>query len=539
MGSMGDDAHPDYDVLIVGAGLSGCYSLYRMREQKLKTKVLEAGSGPGGTWYWNRYPGARFDCESYSYGFSWSQEVLDEFDWTEHFAPQPETERYINFVCDKFGLKEDMQFETRIQSAQFLEGSRIWQLNDDKGRTYTSRWLITGMGVLSNPTLPNLPGVSDFKGTAYHTARWPAEPVDFTGKRVGIIGTGATSIQAIPEICKTVGDLTVFQRTPNWAIPLHNKKIAPDEMKKIREGYPELFRRCAETKMSFIHEAGNKKTTDATAEERELFWEDLYGQPGFGLWVSNYTDIGLDKAANKLISDFVEKKIRQRVHDQKTADMLIPKNHGFGTRRVPMETHYFEAYNQPNVHLVDINATPIERITEKGVKTSEGDFEFDMIIYATGFDAVTGAFDAVSFTGMDGVTLKETWNGGPKTYLGLTAEHFPNMFMIMGPHQMYGNIPRSIEFAVEWVSNCIEYCRAHDVTWVEAKGDGVEMWTNHVHEVAKGLLSNEIDSWMTGVNKNVAGKQKRTIARYSGSAQEFRRVCNKVADDRYNTMLLA
>lgn len=259
----------------------------------------------------------------------------------------------------------------------------------------------------------------------------------------------------------------------------------------------------------------------------------------FGLWVSNYTDIGLDKAANKLISDFVEKKIRQRVSDQKTADMLIPKNHGFGTRRVPMETHYFEAYNQPNVHLVDINATPIERITEKGIKTSEKDFEFDMIIYATGFDAVTGAFDAVSFTGTNGVTLKDTWDGGPQTYLGLTAKSFPNMFMIMGPHQMYGNIPRSIEFAVEWVSNCIEYCRAHDVTWVEAKGDGVEMWTNHVHEVAKGLLSNEIDSWMTGVNKNVAGKQKRTIARYSGSAQEFRRVCNKVADDRYNTMVLA
>jgi cation diffusion facilitator CzcD-associated flavoprotein CzcO len=430
MGSIGEASKADHDVLVIGAGLSGCYTVYRMRQQKLNVKCIEAGSGVGGTWYWNRYPGARFDSESYTYGFSWSPEILKEWDWTEHFAPQPETERYLNFICDKFGLREDIQFNTRIRSARWLDDKTIWQLTDTDGNTYTSRFLITGMGVLSNPTLPNVPGVPDYKGEAFHTARWPKEPVSFEGKKVGIIGTGATAIQAIPEIAKTVGHLTVFQRTPNWAIPLHNAKISKEEMESIRKGYPELFERCLKTRMCFIHDANPDSIWDASDEQREKLWEELYAQPGFGLWLSNYKEMLVDHSANKLVSDFVAKKIRQRVHNPETADLLVPKGHGFGTRRVPMETFYYEAYNRPNVRLIDLNNSPIEKITEKGLKTTKEDFEFDMLIYATGFDAVTGAFDAIDFEGVDGVKLLDRWSEGPKTYLGMTVQGFPNMFMV-------------------------------------------------------------------------------------------------------------
>ncbi|KAK5175838.1 uncharacterized protein LTR77_000978 [Saxophila tyrrhenica] len=570
MGSIGNSQQPEHDVLVIGAGLSGCYSLYRMRELGLKSKCIEAGTAVGGTWYWNRYPGARFDSESYSYGFSWSPEVLAEWNWTEHFAPQYETEKYLNFICDKFNLREDIQFNTRIQSAKFLDDERrMWEVTDTSGNVYTSRFLITAMGVLSNPTLPNVPGVSHYKGEAFHTARWPKDHVSFEGKRVGIIGTGATAIQAIPEIAKNVGHLTVFQRTPNWAIPLHNAKISPEEMADIRAGYPEMFEKLQKTRMCFIHDSNPDSIWEASPEQREELWEHLYAQPGFGMWLSNYKEILVDHKANDLVSEFVAKKIRQRVKDPETAELLIPKNHGFGTRRVPMETSYYEAYNRPNVRLVDLHSTPIERITEKGLRTKsvkegvEGEeYDFDMLIYATGFDAVTGAFDAIDFIGTDGKKLKEKWEEGPKTYLGMTLKAMPNMFMvshlpsttadnslgltaniwlyqIMGPHQAYGNIPRSIEFAVDWVSNCIEHLHKNGLTRIEAREEGVKQWTEHVHQISEGFLSNEIDSWMTGVNKNVAGRQKRIVARYNGSAVEFRQRCRDVAARGYDSFDLA
>ena len=433
-------------------------------------------------------PGARFDSESYSYGFSWSPEILEEWDWVEHFSPQPETENTltlsaISLVCERIS-------SSKLGSSQlkYFDDKRIWQLTDESGKTYTSRFLITGMGVLSNPTLPNVPGVSDYKGVAFHTARWPKENVTFESKRVGIIGTGATAIQAIPEIAKTAGSLTVFQRTPNWAIPLHNGKISKDEMAEIRKGYPELFERCLQTRMCFIHDANPDSIWEASEAERQQLWEHLYGQPGFGMWLSNYKEILVNNDANKLVSDFVANKIRQRVHDPETAETLVPKNHGFGTRRVPMETFYFEAYNRPNVRLIDLLKTPIERVTEKGVKTSQEEFEFDMLIYATGFDAVTGAFDAIDFTGVNGVKMLKHWEDGPLTQLGMTVHGFPNMFMIMGPHQAYGNIPRSIEYAVDWVSNCIQHLRANDFTRIEATEQGVRDWTEHVHKISEGLL---------------------------------------------------
>ncbi|KUJ21444.1 FAD/NAD(P)-binding domain-containing protein [Mollisia scopiformis] len=537
MGSIGGQ-QPDYEVLVIGAGLSGCYACYRMRKLGVKVKVLEAGSSVGGTWYWNRYPGARFDCESYSYGFFFSQELLDEWKWSEHFAPQEETEKYIRFICDKYQLWKDMQFNTSVIKANWESEARCWKLIDQDGHEYTSRFLITGIGLLSNPTLPNIPGVRDFKGQAFHTSRWPKDVANFEGKNVGIIGVGATAIQIIPEIAKTVKNLTVFQRTPNWAIPLHNAKIGEEEWETIRKGYPELLKKIDGTRLSFMHEGINDSIWDATPEEREAFWEYMYAQPGFGFWVSNYKETLVDRKANALVSEFVAKKIRQRVKDPATAEKLIPKTYGFGLRRVPMETFYYEAYNQPNVHLVDLLETPIECITEDGLKTSREDFKLDMIIYATGFSAITGAFDAIDFRGIDNHALLDEWKEGPRTYLGLTVQHFPNMFMSIGPHQAYGNIPRSIEYAVGWISDCIEYLRNHDITYIEAKEQGIVEWTNHVHDLGQGLLSNEVDSWLTGVNKNLAGKQKRIIARYSGSAVDFRKSCNAVASTHYDTFKL-
>ncbi|KAF6800223.1 phenylacetone monooxygenase [Colletotrichum sojae] len=528
----------DYDVLIVGGGLSGIFSLYRVRELGLRVKVLEAGSAEGGTWFWNRYPGARFDSESYSYIFSFSQEVLDEWDWKEHFSPQTETLRYIQFLTKKFDLKKDMQFDTRIKSAHYQQQSSSWLLTDTNGNTYTCRYLVTAMGILNEPTLPDIPGVGDYKGEAWHTARWPGDGATLEGKRVGIIGTGATAIQTIQEIVKTVGSLTVFQRTPNWTAPLRNAKISPEEMQDIRRRYPEIFRQCLDSYSCFIHVGDTKSVFDMSEEERTKHWEELYALPGFAKVLGVSGDIYTNREANRLYSEFHAQKIRQRVNDPVVAEKLIPKNHGFGTRRVPLESGYYEAFNRPNVRLVDLTEDPIDRITPKGIKTKKQDFEFDVIIYATGFDAVTGSFRAVDFQGVGGTQLHDVWSEGIQTFLGLTVKDFPNMFMIMGPHQMFGNIPRSIEYAVEWVADFIQYARDHNITSVEATDEGMRLWTEHVWKCGEGLLANEVDSWMTGVNKNLAHKQKRSMTRYNGPAPGYRKRCDEVKARQYSDFVL-
>ena len=527
-----------YDAIIVGAGISGLYQLYRLRELGLRVLVLEAGTGVGGTWYWNRYPGARFDSESYSYAYSFSKELLAEWDWTEHFSPQPETLRYLNHVADRFGLRRDIRFRSRVGTAHFREETRNWDLTLEDGSRFRSRFLITAIGVLSAPVMPRIAGVESFKGQSFHTARWPHEPVSFEGKRVAVVGTGATGVQTIPEVAKTAGHLTVFQRTPNWCTPLHNRKIDSAQMAAIRAGYPEMFKRCQETFACFVHTPDPRGTFEVTPEEREAFFEHLYASPGFGIWQGNFKDILTNRDANTAISDFVARKIRQRVKDPSVAEKLIPKNHGFGTRRVPMETHYYEVYNQPNVRLVDLRETPIERITEKGIKTSGAEYEFDIIIYATGFDAITGAFDRIDIKGANGLRLKDKWAGGPRTYLGVMVEDFPNMMMLMGPHTALGNIPRSIEYNVEWVTGLVRHARDHGLTRIAATTAGVASWTDHVRSVGAGLLSNEVDSWMTGINTNIDGKNTRIIARYSGSAPAYRARCDAVAAEGYRELAL-
>ena len=522
-----------FDAIIVGAGISGLYQLHRLRALGLRVKVLEAGTGVGGTWYWNRYPGARFDSESYSYGYSFSQELLDEWDWSEHFAPQPETLRYLNHVADKFDLRRDIQFRSRVATAHWQEASLAWNITLEDGSHVSARFLITAIGPLSAPIMPRIDGVDSFLGEAFHTARWPHEPISFAGKRVAVIGTGATGIQTIQEVAKTAGHLTVFQRTPNWCAPLHNGKIDAAAMTTIRAGYPEMFQRCRETFACFLHTPDPRSVFDVSDAEREAFFERLYAERGFGIWQGNFRDILMDRKANALISDFVARKIRARVHDPATAAKLIPTNHGFGTRRVPLETKYFEVYNQPNVRLVDITETPINAITPTGLQTSDENFVFDMIIYATGFDAITGSFDRIDIRGTGGQRLKDAWAQGPKTFLGVQVNGFPNMLMLMGPHQALGNIPRSIEYNVDWVTGLLGSMQAQHLTRVEATPEAVADWTAHVQALGVGLLSNEVDSWMTGVNRNIDGKQHRIIARYSGSAPAYRARCDTEAASGY------
>jgi cation diffusion facilitator CzcD-associated flavoprotein CzcO len=526
-----------FDAIIIGAGIAGMYQLHRLRELGMKVRVFEAGSDVGGTWYWNRYPGARFDSESWSHGYSFSQELLQEWDWPEHFAAQPDTLRYLNHVADKFGLRTDMQFNSAVTGAQFNDTTSQWTIVLENGERCCARFLITALGPLSAYTLPNIPGRDSFQGPAYHTARWPHEPVNLQGKRVGIIGTGATAIQTIQTIAKDVKHLTVFQRTPNWAAPLHNSRITEEEQQRIKASYPQIFERCRQTSTCFIHNADPRRTLQVSPEEREAFWEKLYSEPGFGIWVGNFSDILTNEEANATISEFMARKIRQRVKDPKVADKLIPTNHGFGTRRLPLESGYFEVYNQDNVLLVDINETPIERITPKGIKTSDTEYEFDLLIYATGFDGVTGPYDRIDIRGPGGRRLKDDWAEVPRTFLGVMAEGFPNMLMVLGPHTARGNIPRNIEEIVDWLTGLIQHMRQHNLARVEPRREAVDDWALHVDEAASRLLFSQVNSWQTGVNRNVEGRQVRRVLGYYGGTVKYREKSQEVAAKGYQEFL--
>ncbi len=518
-----------FDAIIIGAGISGMFMLYRLRELGMSARVFEMGSDVGGTWYWNRYPGARFDSESWTYGYSFSKELMQEWDWKEHFSPQPDTLEYLNYVADKFDLRRDMQFNSTVTAAHWNDAAKEWTVTLESGEQATSRFLMTAIGILSAHTLPAIPGRDSFCGPAYHPARWPKTPVDFTGKRVGIIGTGATAIQAIPEIAKQAKQLTVFQRRPNWAAPLHNSKIGKEEMEAIKKRYDEIYAYCATTPMWFIHQPDRRKTLEVPPEEREAFWEKLYSEPGFGIWLGNFRDIGVNEEANRAISDFIAKKIRQRVKDPKVAELLIPKDHGFGARRVPLESGYFEAYNRDNVLLVDtLHDQPIECITPKGVKTTKQEYEFDILIYATGFDGVTGAFDRIDIRGADGLRLRDAWAESPRTFLGMLAEGFPNMLMVLGPHTARGNIPQAIEHSVEFQAGLLRFMKQHGYTYVTTRPEQVDEWTETVIKAAEPLLSSKVDSWQTGVNRNVDGRQVRRVLGYNGNGVHFRKKTDEV-----------
>ena len=528
-----------YDAVIIGAGISGLYQLHRLRELGMHVRVLEAGTDVGGTWYWNRYPGARFDSESWSYGFAFSEELLQEWNWREHFSAQPDTLAYVRYAADKFDFRRDIDFECDVVSAHWQEDARRWLVTTEDGRRYAGTLLITAIGVLSAHVMPVIEGVGDFDGPEFHTARWPHEPVDLAGKRVGIIGTGATAIQVIQTIASQVGHLTVFQRNPNWAAPLNNSVITEEEQKAIKARYPEIFERCRNTVSCFIHDPDPRKALETPPEEREAFWEKLYNEPGFGIWMGNFSDILIDKEANRLMSAFAAKKIRERVKDPVIAEKLIPKNHGFGTRRLPLESGYYEVYNRDNVRLVDVNETPIERITPKGVRTSAEEHELDLLIYATGFDGVTGPYDRIDIRGPGGRRLRDDWLDLPRTFLGVQAEGYPNMLMVLGPHTARGNIPRNSEQVIDFVTGLVKHMRDHGLTRVEPRSEAVDDWGQRVERAAAILLSSQIKSWQTGVNRNVPGRDVLRVLGFNGSAVKYRKMTERVAAEGYREFLMA
>jgi cation diffusion facilitator CzcD-associated flavoprotein CzcO len=529
--------NPQYEVIIIGAGVAGIYQLYRLAQLGVNVTVLEAAGGLGGTWYHNRYPGCRFDSESYTYGFSFSKELLAEWDWKERFSGQPENLRYLNHVADKFDLRKHMQFNAKVESAHFDEHNTLWRLQLADGRELTCRFLVTGLGLLSAPTAPRIAGMESFKGPSFHTYYWPQEGVSLAGKKVAVIGTGATGVQVIGEIADKVGELTVFQRRPNWCAPLNNGPISKEEMADIRTRYDEIFETCLRTPGGFEHEPDRRGFYEVTPEERRELWDRLYGEPGFGIWLSNFREIFMDEVANAEFSEYIASRIRARVKDPVLAEKLIPKDHGFGIQRVPLETRYYEAYNRENVHLVDIQETPIECITPTGIRTTERDYEFDIIVYATGFDAITGAYDRIDIRGVGGQRLRDKWNDGPVTFLGMQISGFPNFITVAGPQSGSAstNYPRGIEIGVDWVTKLLEYTWQHGYTRLDATPEAEARWTNHVAKMYSAVLMRKAKGWFTGYNSNVPGHEHGRVRHlvYNGGAPKFRATITEVAAEEY------
>jgi cation diffusion facilitator CzcD-associated flavoprotein CzcO len=517
-----------FDAIIIGAGVTGLYQLYRLRQLGLSVRLYDDGSGVGGTWFWNRYPGCRFDSESETYAYSFSEELLQEWDWKEHFSGQPENERYLNYVADKFNLRPNIQLNSRVTSAVYDERENQWEIKLDNGKRARARYLVGAVGILSAHYLPNIPGLDTFKGVSYHTSRWPREQVDFTGKRVAVVGTGATAVQLIPIIAKEVGHLTVFQRTPNYCAPLRNSLVDPETQAKFKKSYPEIFQKCQETTAAFRYDFDPRSVFEVTEEERLEQFERLWAKPGFEKWLGNFRDIMTNRKANEVFAEFVRNKIRARVKDPAVAEKLVPKNHPFGSKRIPLETNYYEAYNRDNVLLIDINETPIERFTPKGIKTSDKEYEFDIIILATGFDAITGALTRMDIRGKDGNSLKEKWADGPRTYLGLQSAGFPNFFIAV--NNAFCNFPRCAETIVEWITDCIRYMREKDIATIMPTPQAEEAWVKHSGELVEGSMLVEANSWFVGAN--IPGKA-RAILLYANPAPKYRAKCAEVAANDY------
>jgi cation diffusion facilitator CzcD-associated flavoprotein CzcO len=522
-----------YDAIIIGAGVTGLYQLHRLRELGLSVRLYDDGSGVGGTWYWNRYPGARFDSESYTYGYSFSPELLQEWNWKEHFSGQPENERYLNFFADKFNLRPDIQLNSRVTSAIFDERDNRWEIQLEGGQRARARYLIGAVGILSAHYLPDIPGIEDFRGTKVHTGRWPKEGVDLAGKRVGVIGTGATAVQLITEIAKEVGQLTVFQRTANYCAPLRNSMVDADTQAKIKASYPEIFAKCRDSTAGFMYDFDPRSVFDVSPEERLARFEELWSQPGFAKWLNNFRDIMTNREANEIFAEFVRNKIRARVKDPVVAEKLAPKDHPFGAKRIPLESGYYEQFNRPNVTLVDLKETAIERFTPKGIKTSDKEYEFDVIILATGFDAVTGALTRIDIRGEGGKSFKEKWANGPRTYLGMQTAGFPNFFIANAA--AFCNFPRCSEIVVEWISDCIGYMREKEFQRIAASPQAEEAWVEHAQSLVAGSLITEAKSWFTG--GNIPGKA-RTFLLYANTAPNYRKKCEEVAASGYEGFLL-
>ena len=523
----------ELDAIIVGAGFSGLYQLYSLRERLgLSVQVLEAGDGVGGTWYWNRYPGARCDSESYCYSYSFSDDLQQDWDWTERYPEQPEIMRYLNHVADRFDLRRSIRFGTRVIEARYNEAANRWHVTTEAGERLTAKFLITAVGCLSSANVPNVPGLDSFAGRWYHTGQWPQEGVDFTGRRVGLVGTGSTGIQATPVIAAAAAHLTVFQRTPNFSVPARNGPLTEEFKNGVKANYDAIRRNMRMTTNGHDYFVSDRLALETAQEERQALYEAAWAEGGLR-FRSTFQDLLVNKAANDTAVEFIRAKIRQVVKDPAVADKLTAFDHPYATKRPPIDTDYFETFNRDNVTLVDVRAAPIERITPQGIQTRDAEYPLDIIVFATGFDAMTGPLLRIGIHGRDGLALKDVWGAGPRTYLGLQVAGFPNLFTITGPGSpsVLCNMPVAIEQHVDWITDCIAHMRERGLDRIEAKADAADRWVEHVNEVAHGTLMVQAgSSWYLGAN--VPGKP-RVFMPYAGGMARYRGICDDIVAKGY------
>lgn len=525
------------DVVVVGAGFAGMYMLHRLRGLGFSARVYEQGSGVGGTWYWNRYPGARCDVESMQYSYSFSEELQQEWDWSERYAPQAEILKYANHVADRFDLRRDIRFDTRVERAAFDERTNTWSVTTSDGKTVEAKFVVLATGCLSNARKPDIRGLENFEGPVYHTGNWPHEPVDFTGLRVGLIGTGSSGIQSAPIIAEQAKHLTVFQRTANFSVPARNAVLTEEEREAFRKNYPEVRRFAREVARNGIYaEPPDRGALDDGDDIRHGKYSARWERGGL-TFMYVYNNLGLDRTANDTAANFVRGKIAEIVKNPDTAKLLQPDSHPIGTKRICIDTDYFATFNRPNVALVDIKANPIEEITANAVRVAGTDHEVDALVLATGFDAMTGSVARIDIRGRNGQALNQKWAEGPKTYLGLMSAGFPNLFIITGPGSpsVLSNMIVSIEQHVDWIADGLAHMRKHGLATMEAGREAEEKWVAHVNEVAHGTLYPQANSWYMGAN--IPGKP-RMFMPYIGGVGVYRRICDEVAAKGYEGFVM-
>jgi cyclohexanone monooxygenase len=521
-----------YDAVVIGAGFAGMYALYRLRGLGLRARVFERGGGVGGTWYWNRYPGARCDTESMTYSYSFSPELEQEWEWTERYAAQPEILAYAEHVAQRFDLLQDIQFNTTVMSVSYDDDCRSWLVTTDRGDRAMAQFCITATGCMTSaPAMPAYPGLQEFQGAWYHTGRWPHERVDFRGKRVGVVGTGSSGIQAITAIAKECEHLVVFQRTPNYSVPAWNGPLRGEDARAIKADYRRLREEARYAQIGIPFVSNGRSAKADTPEERQCEYDKGWAVGGFN-FVMAYPDLLTDLDSNRTAADYVARKIREKVDDSKLAALLTPNDHPLGTKRMLVDTGYYETFNRENVTLVDLRRTPIERIVPEGVRTTASVHELDIIVFATGYDAITGPLLNLNITGRNGLTLHDKWAQGPRTYLGLSTVDFPNLFMITGPGSpcVLSNMLVSIEQHVDWIAACIGFMRGRGMSTIEPTPAAEDEWVRTVHEVGHSTLYPMANSWYTGAN--IEGKV-RMFTPYAGGVGTYRRLCDAVVARGY------
>ena len=534
---MAESKQPTLDVLIVGAGFAGLYLMHRMRGAGLSAHVHEGADGVGGTWYWNRYPGARCDVESMQYSFGWDEEFQQEWKWTERFAGQPEILKYANHIADRYDLRRHITFNSRVSAATYDEAAGTWSVETETGEAITCRYFVMATGCLSTARIPDFPGLADFKGRTFHTGYWPHHEIDFTGRRVAVVGTGSSAIQSIPVIAEQASHLTVFQRTPNFSIPTRNGPMDDEYEGWWKNGYAQKRIDARYTRAGILNRQSEQKASETPLDEQLKIYEARW-QTGGTSFMGSFADIVTSKQANDTAAEFVRAKIRGLVDNPRVAELLCPTNHPIGTKRICVDSHYFETYNRPNVTLVDVKAAPITHLTETGLAWGEANVaEFDDIVFATGFDAMTGTMTRVDIKGRAGQTLKQKWDSGPTTYLGIMTAGFPNLFMITGPGSpsVLSNMIVSIEQHVEWIGDCLAALGAHQQDCIEAAQDAEDAWVEHVNETAYRTLYPSANSWYMGAN--VPGKP-RVFMPYIGGVGTYRRKCEEIAANGYEGFCL-